>query len=66
VNVILRVRTGDERAPYFHLLHIVLPFFASFFSVHAASRSSVGQDTPASAARQGLLAVATRFRSDIL
>ncbi|EOD39785.1 hypothetical protein EMIHUDRAFT_223313 [Emiliania huxleyi CCMP1516] len=44
VNVILRVRTGDERAPNFHLLHIVLPFFASFLAAHAASRSSFGQN----------------------
>mmetsp|Transcript_8249 Transcript_8249/g.24452 ORF Transcript_8249/g.24452 Transcript_8249/m.24452 type:complete len:221 (-) Transcript_8249:406-1068(-) len=66
VGFILRVRTGHESALPFYLLHIVLPFLASFLAAHAASRSSVGQDTPASAARQGLLAVATRFRSDIL
>ena len=44
VGFILRVRTGDERAPSFQLLHIVLPFLASFLAAHAASRSSVGQN----------------------
>ena len=44
VALILRVRTGDERAPSFQLLHIVLPFLASFLAAHAASRSSVGQN----------------------
>ena len=44
VGFILRVRTGHESALPFYLLHIVLPFLASFLAAHAASRSSVGQN----------------------
>ncbi|EOD28395.1 hypothetical protein EMIHUDRAFT_353408 [Emiliania huxleyi CCMP1516] len=44
VGFILRVRTGHESALPFYLLHIVLPFLASFLAAHAASLSSVGQN----------------------
>ena len=58
-GLIVRVRTGDERAPSLQLLYMLLPFLATFLAAQAAaSGSRLGQDAPPSPTRQGLLAVA--------
>ena len=34
---VLRVRTGDERMPSFHLLHVLAPFLACFLAAQQAA-----------------------------
>ena len=42
VALVLRVRTGDERMPFFALLHGVLPFVVSVLAAQAVLGSSLG------------------------
>ena len=35
--VVFRVRTGDERMPSFHLLHVLAPFLACFLAAQQAA-----------------------------
>mgnify|MGYP001240135863 FL=1 len=35
--VVFRVRTGDERMPSFHLLHVLAPFLAWFLAAQQAA-----------------------------
>ncbi|EOD05875.1 hypothetical protein EMIHUDRAFT_121401 [Emiliania huxleyi CCMP1516] len=41
--VVFRVRTGDERMPSFHLLHVLAPFLACFLAALAVSGPSLRQ-----------------------
>ena len=46
VALILRVRTGDERALSFYLLYTLLPFLASFLAAQAASACTTPSPQP--------------------